>query len=196
MYELPYYGLRAYALFYSKYGSRELFKQSELDWIVSINMRKKIFSLLLRAGWIKKISRQDYKCVNPDLVFKQLLDFKVSELIKESTKPYLFTGLSAIEMWSDFSYVQRGREKSPYFIKILKKDLIYWKAFFNKRRIPNYINEGSTLGEYIILIPVEKLSFVEINGFKVESLKETMKQAKNNEMFLYAYNYMKNKYGE
>ncbi len=196
MYELPYYGLRAYALFYSKYGSRELFKQSELDWIVSINMRKKIFSLLLRAGWIKKISRQEYKCVNPDSVFKQLLDFKVPELIKESTKPYLFTGLSAIEIWSDFSYVQRGREKSPYFIKILKKDLRYWRAFFNKRRIPNYINEGSTLGEYIILIPVEKLSFVEINGFKVESLKETMKQAKNNEMFFYAYNYIKNKYGE
>jgi hypothetical protein len=44
--------------------------------------------------------------------------------------------------------------------------------------IPNYVNKGTTIGEYIILIPVQKLNFVEKEGYKVESLKETIKLAK------------------
>jgi len=195
MYEIPSYGLRAYALFWARHGSREAFRQSELDWIVGQSMKKKIFSLLLKSGWIKKESRESYKCINPDNIFKGLLEFKVPEIIKDAKKPYAFTNLSAIEIWSDYSYVQRGIEKSPYFIKILKKDLEYWKHFFNENSIPNYVNEGSTIGEYVILIPANKISTAEKNGVKVEPLKESLKIAKENEMYLYAYNYMRSKYG-
>ena len=121
--EIPNYGLRAYPLFFSKHGLHEEFTQSDLDWIVGQSMKKKIFSLLLNNGWIKKVSANSYKCINPELILKGLLEFKVSQIIKEAKKPYSFTGLSAIEIWSDYSYVQRGREKSPYYVKILKKDL-------------------------------------------------------------------------
>ena len=153
--EIPPYCLRAYALFFSRHGSRESFKQSELDWIVGQSMKKKIFSVLLRFGWITKDSRDSYTCVEPQTVIKGLLEFKVPEIIKEAKKVYSFTGLSAVEIWSDYSYIQRGMEKSPYFIKVLRKDLRYWKEFFNKKNIPNYVNEFSTIGEYIILIQVE-----------------------------------------
>jgi len=192
--EIPQYGLKAYALFFEKHKDKEEFKQSELDWIVGQSMKKKIFSLLLRAGWIKKQSDNTYICINPEIVIKSLLEFKVPQIIKESERDYAFTNLSAVEIWSDYSYVQRGIEKSPYFIKVLKKDLRYWKNFFNSHNISNYVNSGSSIGEYIILIPVERLSFVEKEGYKVESLKETIKLAKLNEMYLYAYNYIMNKY--
>ncbi len=192
--EIPQYGLKAYALFFAKHKDTEEFKQSELDWIVGQSMKKKIFSLLLRAGWIKKQQDNTYICINPEIVINSLLEFKVPQIIKEAEKDYAFTNLSAIEIWSDYSYVQRGIEKSPYFIKIFKKDLKYWKNFFNRHNIPNYVNQGTTIGEYIILIPVEKLSFIEKEGYKVESLKETIKLAKLNEMYLYAYNYIKEKY--
>ena len=194
MYEIPSYGLRAYALLFSRYGLREFFKQSELDWIVSQSMKKKIFSLLLRAGWIKKIARDKYKCFSPEEVFNHLLDFKVQEIIKEAKKPYAFTGLSAVEIWSDYCYVLRGKDKSPYFVKVLKKDINYWKRFFNGNNIPNYLNKGSTIGEFIILIPVKKLNFEEKEGFKVEKLNIVMKLAKKNEMFKYPYDYMRKKY--
>ena len=192
--EIPQYGLKAYALFFSKHKDKEEFKQSELDWIVGQSMKKKIFSLLLRAGWVKKQSDNTYVCINPEIVINSLLEFKVPQIIKEAERDYAFTNLSAVEIWSDYSYVQRGIEKSPYFIKVLKKDLKYWKNFFNRHNIPNYVNEGTTIGEYIILIPVKKLSFVEKEGYKIESLKETIKLAKLNEMYLYAYNYIKEKY--
>jgi len=193
--EIPEYGLRAYALFFSKYGSREAFKQSELDWIVSESMRKKIFSLLIKAGWIRKKERATYKCVEPKTILSGLLEFKVPEIIKQSEKPYIFTNLSAVEIWSDYSYIQRGREKSPYFIKVLKKDISYWKDFFNKRHVPNYIKQGSTIGEYVIIIPVIKIKSSAKNGVAVETLKETLRIAKDNEMYAYPYKYMKEKYG-
>jgi len=193
--EIPQYCLRAYALFYTKHGSREPFKQSVLDWIVSQSMRKKIFSILLRAGWIVKASRDTYKCIQPETIVNGLLEFKVPQLMKEASKPYAFTNLSAVEIWSDYSYIQRGIEKSPYFIKVLRKDLKYWKGFFNKRNIPNYIKEGSTIGEYAILIPVNEIKFDDKDGLKVEYLDETLKTAKSNEMYSYAYNYMRKKYG-
>lgn len=193
---IPQYGLRAYALFFSKHNSRESFTQNELDWIVGDSMKKKVFSLLLRNGWIKKTSHNSYVCISPEIIFKNLLSFKVPEIIKETERDYAFTNLSAIEIWSDYSYVQRGIEKSPYFINILKKDLKYWKNFFSKYNVPHYINEGSTIGEYVILIPVNKIRFVNKDNFKVINLKETFKIAKKNKMYLYPYNYMRRKYGK
>lgn len=192
--EIPNYGLRAYALFFSRHGLNEEFTQSDLDWIVGQSMKKKIFSLLLNNGWIKKVSYDSYKCVNPEQIFRGLLDFKVPQIIKETKKPYAFTGLSAVEIWSDYSYIQRGREKSPYYIKVLKKDLQYWKNFFHSYRIPNYVGSGSTIGEFVILEPVEKLNSTEKEGIKVETLRETERIAKANSFYAYPYNYMKEKY--
>jgi len=192
--EIPQYCLRAYSLFYSKHGSREAFGQNELDWIVSKSMKKKIFSILLKSGWIEKASKNTYKCVQPDKVVKGLLEFKVPEIMKQAERPYAFTSLSSIEIWSDFVYIQRGMERSPYFMKVLKKDLKYWKDFFNSYNVPNYINEGSAIGEFVVLIPVGRLNAVDKEGLYVEPLKETMKIARENEMYSYAYNYMREKY--
>lgn len=195
VFEIPPYGLRAYALFYAKHGFNEEFGQKELDWIVGGSMKKKIFALLLNAGWITKKQRSTYVCISPEKIFRQMLTYKVAQIIKKAEKNYCFTGLSAIEIWSDYSYVQRSWEKSPYFIKVLKKDLKYWQNFFNSYKIPNYLNSGSSIGEYVILIPVSDLKFREKESLKVEGLHETMQMAKNNNIYLYAYNYMKEKYG-
>lgn len=194
--EIPQYGLKAYALLFSRHGIFGKFKQSELDWIVSESMKKKIFSLLLRTGWIIKQSSGTYSCINPSDAIKGLLSFRVPQIIKKAIKNYAFTKLSAVEIWSDFSYAQRGMEKSPYFIKVLHKDLKYWKEFFNREEISNYIDRGATIGEYVILIPVNRLSFEEKDGFKVDYLKETIKYAKSNEIYNYASDYMERKYGK
>ncbi|MBS3143155.1 hypothetical protein J4464_07235 [Candidatus Woesearchaeota archaeon] len=193
--EIPQYGLKAYALLYSRQGIHGKFKQSELDWVVSVSMKKKIFSLLLRTGWIKKNPEGTYSCTNPSDAIKGLLEFRVPGIMKDAKRKYAFTQLSAVEIWSDFSYVQRGLEKSPYFIKILQKDLSYWKEFFNRNEMPNYVNSGGTIGEFMILIPVHSLVFEEKNGFKVDSLKETRAYARSNEVYAYASKYIEYTYG-
>lgn len=193
--EIPQYGLKAYALLFSRHGTHGKFRQSELDWIVSISMKKKIFSLLLRSGWIEKNPEGTYSCINPSDAIRGLLEFRVPEIMKKAEKRYAFTQLSAVEIWSDFSYVQRGMEKSPYFIKVLRKDVKYWKAFFNTNEIPNYVGSGTSIGEFVILIPVNSVSYEEKSGFRVDSLKETMHYAKSNDIYAYASEYMHNKYG-
>ena len=193
--EIPQYGLKAYALLFSKHGTQGVFKQSELDWIVSVSMKKKIFSLLLRSGWIKKNVEGVYTCTNPSEAIKGLLEFRVPEVIKNAEKTYAFTQSSAVEIWSNFSYIQRSYEKSPYFIKVLKKDVKYWKVFFNQNEIRNYVHKGGTIGEFVILIPVPLLSFEEKNGFKVDALKDTLAFAKSNEVHAYALREIVKKYG-
>ncbi|HVC58534.1 MAG TPA: hypothetical protein VND15_03615 [Candidatus Acidoferrales bacterium] len=192
---VPQYALRAYALFYTRHGSTGEFGQGDLDWMVGQSMRKKIFSSLLRSGWITKRSRATYACVSPERAVRGLLEFRVPEVIKAASRPYAFTGLSAIEIWSDYSYVQRGMERSPYFINVLRKDLTYWRAFFNKHDVPFYLDEGTTIGEYVILIPVERVSATEMRGLKVIGLAETERLAKSNEIYSYVYDYMRRKYG-
>lgn len=193
--EIPEFCLRAYGLFFSRYGSETHFQQSVLDWIVSQSMKKKIFSILVRAGWLEKKSYGTYVCKKPESIMQSIGDFKVPTIMKEAQKPYAFTGASAVEIWSDYCYVQRSREKSPYFIKIAKKDIVYWKQFFSKQGVYYYVEKGGTIGEYVIIIPVEKPVFVEKEGIKVESKEVTMRFAEKNEMFAYPYRYMK-KHGD
>lgn len=187
--------LRAYSLFFSRHGTEEPFTQSELEWIVSSSMRKKIFASLVHAGWLKKATHTTYICEHPDVIFRNMNQFKVPEIMKNAAKPYAFVGMSAIEIWSDYSYIQRSVEKSPYFIEVEKKDITAWKQFLSVNTIPYYINKGTTIGEYVIIIPVKHVLFEEKDDVKVESLRETMKEAAHNNLYAYAHAYMKKKYG-
>jgi len=193
--DIPQYGLRSYALLFSRHGTGEEFGQSELDWAVGESMRKKTFAVLLRAGWIRKASRNTYVCSAPDAIMRGLAEFKVPDIIKASERPYAFTGLSAVEIWSDYSYVQRGMDNSPYFIKVLPKDVTYWKAFFRRRGVPVYVGSGSTVGEYVILVPEKKLHCTKKEGLNVEGLKDAVKIARSNDIYSYAYEYIKDRYG-
>lgn len=194
--EIPQYCLKAYALFYTRFGTARAFSQSELDWVVSQPMKKKIFSILLSSGWIRKKTRSEYLCNKPTEIFSHLLEFRVPEIIRRAEKEYCFTGLSAIEIWSDYSYVQRDAKRSPYFVRVLKNDLPYWKAFFARNSIPVYENKGTNIGEFVILIPVDKMKKVQKEDLFVEPLDEAMGEAEKNELYDYAYNYMRKKYGQ
>jgi hypothetical protein len=195
MRELPPYGMRAYALLYGKHGTSESFTQKELEWLVSEPMRKKTFALLTRAGWLKKASKTEYRCVPPEKAISGLLEPKVLEILKKTDLPYELTGASAIEIWSDYSYVQRSYERSPYFIKVLKKDLKKWRAYLDGRGVQNYVGKGSTIGEFAIFYPVGRLAFAKKDGLKVQPLEETLQEAEGNALFRYAADYMKKKRG-
>ncbi|MEK6953659.1 MAG: hypothetical protein AABX01_01520 [Candidatus Micrarchaeota archaeon] len=195
MMELPNFAMRAYALVFSRHGATGRFTQRELEWAVSEPMRKKIFAILLRAGWLDKASRSEYTCVPPETAIRGLLDFRVPELLKHAPFPYALCGASAVEIWSDYSYIQRGIERSPYFVNILRTDLQKWKKYLNAGSVPNYIGKGSTIGEFVILLPVERLEFVEKNGLKVAPLKKAVKEMRGNYLYSYAFEYVKRKYG-
>lgn len=190
--EIPKYCEKAYALLYIKHKDSK-FKQDSLSWLVSIPMRKKIFSILLKSGWIKKVSKQEYKCQTPEVVFRGIFNEKVPQLLKEAKKPYSYTGMNAVEIYSDFTYIQRSWEHSPYFIKVLKKDLNYWKKYLT---VPYYIKNGTTIGEFIILMPVNELDYNIYEEYPVDKLNKVKEYCKNNEMFELPLKYINNKFNE
>jgi len=192
--EIPKYALRAYGLLYTKYGAEEGFSQDNLNWIVSSSMRKKIFSVLLNSGWIAKISRRAYGCIEPKIIFSALFSFKVPDVLKKSKREYCYSKMSAVEILTDFSYIQRSWEHSPYFVKIKEADLGYWKGFLSKEGIPFFIEEGSFIGEFIILEPQKRLSCSIYNGFPVENLGIVVKFCQKNPLFEYPLAYLKQKF--
>lgn len=192
--EIPKYALRAYGLLYTKYSTAQEFKQDSLNWIVSSSMRKKIFSVLLRAVWITKKSKRRYTCIDPQTIFNSLFSFKVPDILKKSDRDYCYSKMSAVEVWTDFSYIQRSWEHSPYFIKIKEEDLDYWKEFLAKEGIPFFIKEGSFIGEFIIFDPQKKLRFSIRNGFPVENLDSVVRFCQKNPLFEYPLAYLKQKF--
>lgn len=192
--EIPKYALRAYGLLYTKYGTNEEFSQDSLNWIVSSPMRKKIFSVLLNSGWIIKKSKRKYSCIDPKTIFNSLLSFKIPDILKESDREYCYTKMNAVEIWTDFSYIQRSWEHSPYFIKVKQTDLRYWKEFLSKQGIPFFIKNGTFIGEFIILEPQRELHYSTYNGFPVENLDKVVKFCQNNSLFEYPLAYLKQKF--
>ncbi|MDP7180346.1 MAG: hypothetical protein QF824_03690 [Candidatus Woesearchaeota archaeon] len=192
--EIPKYCLRAYGLLYTKYGTMEEFTQDKMNWIVSSSMKKKIFSVLLNSEWIKKKSRRSYVCIGPKTIFTSLFSFKVPDILKKAEKKYCYTQMSSVEIWTDFSYIQRSWEHSPYFIKIEESDIDYWKQFLSKQGIPFFIGQGSFIGEFIILEPKKGLKCSTYKGFLVDTLDTVVKFCQNKSLFEYSLAYLKQKF--
>jgi len=193
---IPTYAQEAYAILYNRFG-KEPFTPEYISWFLSEAMVKKIFYILEKKGWIKRIERGKYVCQTPKEIFKEMVKFKVPSLLRASNRVYYFTKTSAVEIWTDFTYIQRSWEHSPYFIAVLKKDLNYWIDYFKKHRIKVFVEkpEGA-LGEFVVLFPKNKLTFKIHNNIPVEELKKVITFCeKNIDTFEYPLAYLKEKYG-
>ncbi|MBA7598588.1 hypothetical protein ES703_05606 [subsurface metagenome] len=190
------YALRCYALLYTKYGTKE-FDQGSLAWFLSEPMRKKIFHVLTKGGWLWRIGRGRYACIRPDEVFRRQFEFKTPEMLKSAERSWCYAGASAVEIWTDFSYVQRSWEYSPYFIKVLKRDIGYWRRFFRGESISVFVREaGSAIGEFVVLEPVEKLDHIMHEGSPVDNLEGVVRFCERNlSAFEYPLAYLAQKYG-
>jgi hypothetical protein len=192
--EIPKYALRAFGLLYIKFGNKISFSQDAFNWIVSSSMRKKIFSVLLKSGWIKKKSKKEYLCNEPSDIFYSFFEQRVPEMLKSSKRDYCFSRMSAVEIWTDFNYIQRSFEHNPYFINVKEEDLDYWKDFLASQNIAYFINEGTFMGEFVILLPKKNIEFVSHKENPVEKLEEAVAFCQGNSLFEYPLAYLVKKF--
>ena len=190
------YALKCYGLLYTKYRTEE-FDQGSLSWFLSEPMRKKIFHVLTKEGWLRRVGRGKYACVRPEEVFRRQFEFKVPEMMKAAERSWCYTRASAVEIWTEYSYVQRSWEYSPYFIKVMKRDIRYWRRFFKANGITVFVREaGSAIGEFVVLDPVEKLDCVTHEGSPVDRLEDAVKFCEgNSSTFEYPLAYLARKHG-
>ncbi len=193
---IPAYAQQAYSILYNRFAD-QLFDSNYLAWFLSKSMVKKTLHILEKKGWIQRVSKGSYVCVKPDEVFKGMVQFRVPRLLEELGKKYVYTGASAVEIWTDYSYIQRNWEHSPYFVKVLRKDLELWMQHFREHKVNVFVEEAKpAIGEFVVLFPKERLKFEVYDGKPVDKLSEVaMFCERNIEAFEYPLAYLKSKFG-
>lgn len=192
---IPTYAQEGFAVLYNRFAKDE-FQANYLGWFISPSMSKKILHVLEKAEWIRRVGKGRYVCIKPDDVFRSMIEFKVPDLLKEAGRKYVYTEASAAEIWTDFTYIQRSWEHSPYYVKVSKSELREWKKYFARHRVNTFVDKaGSSLGEFVIFKPQSRLSPEMHSGLPVDSLEETTRYCKKHiESFEYPLAYLKAKF--
>ncbi|MDY6789023.1 MAG: hypothetical protein SVV03_03595 [Candidatus Nanohaloarchaea archaeon] len=192
---VPVYAQKAYAVLEERFGERE-FSSRYLARYISKDMVKKTLHVLKEAGWIRQVERGAYVCVPPEEIFHGMIQFRVPDLLEEADMEYAYTEASAVEIWTDFTYVQRSWEHSPYYIQVRENDVEDWVGHFREHRITAFIGKSKpALGEFVILKPRETLNRVKHDKYPVEPLKNSVQYCEENiNTFEYPLAYLKQKY--
>ncbi len=184
-----------YSLLFLKFGGKQ-FGLDSVRWYFSSQTLKKLVFNLVEAGWLKRQGRGVYACIAPREAVTALFEPKVGKALQESKSSYCFTKASAAEVWSNETYIQRSWEYSPFFVKVLRKDLKKWKQFLDSEEIKFFVNKPSnTVGEFVVLVPVASIKIDFHSGKPVEPLQETIAFCEaNKDSFEYVLAYFSNKY--
>jgi hypothetical protein len=126
-----------------------------------------------------------------------MVEYRVPELLRDSNMRFSFTEASAVEVWTDYTYVQRNWEHSPYYIRILSKDTEKWIDYFAQHKVKSFVSEAEpAIGEFLILKPQRELMNVIIhNDLPVDQLKVVVKYCERYiDAFEYPLAYLKAKF--
>jgi len=192
---VPAYAQESYAILRNRFVG-DSFPADYLSWFVSKSMTKKTLHVLERAGWVRRVEKGRYVCADADDIFKSMVEFRVPNLLKEAGMKYAYTDASAVEVWTDYSYIQRSWEHSPYFVKVLRSDLEAWVGYFRKHRVRVFVSKpGLALGEFVVLKPEEKLAYETHNEMWVDPLESAVRYSeKHIESFEYPLAYLEAKF--
>jgi len=192
---VPTFAQEAYAILRNRFAS-DSFPADYLSWFVSGSMVKKTLHTLERAGWIRRVEKGSYVCRNADDIFRSMIDFKVPRLLSEAGMRYAYTDASAVEVWTDYSYIQRSWEHSPYFVRVLRSDLGRWISYFRKHKVKVFTPKPElSMGEFVILKPDTGFANETRNGLPVDPLELAVTYAeKHIHTFEYPLAYLKTKF--
>ncbi len=192
---VPTYAQEAYAILYNRFASGS-FQSDYLSWFISQSMVKKTLHVLEKSGWIRRVEKGSYVCVKADDIFRSMIEFKVPSLLEEAGRKYAYADASAVEIWTDYSYLQRSWEHSPYYVKVLRSDLDGWVEYFRRHRVKVFVNDAEpSLGEFVVLKPQERLIHGQHNNLPVEPLETAVRYCERHiDTFEYPLAYLKAKF--
>src|SRR5437660_5117338 len=192
---VPTYAQEAYAILRNRFGS-DNFPADYMSWFISRSMAKKTLHTLEHAGWIRRVEKGSYVCKNPNDIFESMVEYRVPGLLSRAGMKYAYTEASAVEVWTDYSYIQRSWEHSPYFVRVLRSDLDRWVSYFRIHKVKVFISRPElAMGEFVILKPADELAVVTHNGLPVDPLKLAVSYSeKNVNTFEYPLGYLKAKF--
>ncbi len=192
---VPTYAQEAYAILRGRFGS-DSFPADYMSWFISRSMVKKTLHTLEHAGWIRRVEKGSYVCKNADDIFESMVESRVPGLLSRAGMRYGYAEASAVEVWTDYSYVQRSWEHSPYFVRVLRSDLDRWVSYFRTHKVRVFTSRPElSMGEFVILKPADEFAIVTHNGLPVDPLKLAVSYSeKHVHTFEYPLAYLKAKF--
>jgi hypothetical protein len=74
-------------------------------------------------------------------------------------------------VWTDYGYIQRSWEHSPYFVKVLRSDLDRWIGHLRKHKVKVFTSKPEmAMGEFVVLKPSGGFAVEMHNGLPVDPL--------------------------
>ena len=140
--------------------------------------------LLEKEGWGKyRVNSSE------EYLFKRIDVPKGYELLKKAGMEYALTGPDAVFIWTKGGYqVDRFFGFYPIHLKVEKEDLGRWKKFLKSKGQKLHV-EGQPLREtffglFYVLYPKESFEAKDVEGFRVDPLKDTVEFCKEK---IYSY---------
>lgn len=136
------------------------------------DMTKK--GLLERSGW------GEYKVNSPDEYLARRIDVaKAYAFLNQAGMKYALTGPDAVFFWTKGGYqVDRFFGFYPIHLKVRKNDLKKWKSLLSSRgkrfHIENEPIRKTLFGLFYVLYPEAEFRTEEVEGFRVDPLKDTV----------------------
>ncbi|MEA3312279.1 MAG: hypothetical protein U9Q76_08695, partial [candidate division WOR-3 bacterium] len=135
----------------------------------------KVIHDLITQGYLERVSRGNYRTVEPRNLIHRLTRPQKGDILKEASREYAYCASNAVAIWTE-GYYWTGFTKGfkPRHIKVKEADLDYWERFFKGKGVHFAVEgESKTLyGVVYILHPEEDFEVVYKDGLKVIPLEE------------------------
>jgi hypothetical protein len=161
----------------------------------------KVIHDLIQQGYVQRVSRGVYRAVEPKEWIASIITKGSAwkKIIKSAQRKYAYCDSTAVSIWTE-GYYWTGFTKGfrPIHIKVLKKDISYWREFFEGHAARYAMaEENRTLFGFVYIIhPEQDFDAVEKNGDKVIPLEEVVRFCLEHEMaYQPALEYLDEHYG-
>lgn len=150
----------------------------------------KVLHDMVKKGFLERIGWGKYRVNSPtEYIAKKINISKAYELVKEAKMKYAFTGPDAVFFWTKGGYnVDRFFAFYPIHLKVKKRELAKWQRFFKSKDKKYHINgepiKETLFGCFYVLYPENDFRTVEVEGFSVIPLEETIDFCRRN---IYSY---------
>ena len=147
----------------------------------------KVIHDLLQGGYLHRVSRGVYKAVEPGQLMGSVVGRGegVRKVMASAQRKYAYCESTAVAVWTS-GYYWTGFTKGfkPLHIKVLRKDLAYWRRFFDEHGVRNTLaGESRTLFGFVyVLHPAGGLESVDKDGEQVVPLEEAVQFCLKREM--------------
>lgn len=190
---------KMYGWLWEAFGKEE-FTMNGFKAVFPSPQHAKIIHDLIDLGFVRRVRRGKYAVIEPKKFVHKIVNesMKQEDILSRADRKYAFCGNIAVGLWTE-GYYWTGFTKGfkPIHIKVLKKDLRYWKEFFKKNNAEFALeNDRKTLfgPTYILQLAMDfKIEFKD--NVKVIPLEEVIRFCKANELtYKPALEYLEEKY--